>query len=164
MKLKILTSILIILFSANLEATNYDIERSKYTKALKHFKNKNYQKFIDLKEQLKEYPLYADLEYKNLHKFHLQNDKKILQFIEKYKTTYEARKAYINLIYRLSRKSKYTRLISIYKNIGSTDLDCLYIRAKIKTNQRSGRSSRVQPSEVDQEMVSHFNESSGGLP
>ena len=70
MKLKILTSILIILFSANLEATNYDIERSKYTKALKHFKNKNYQKFIDLKEQLKEYPLYADLEYKNLHKFH----------------------------------------------------------------------------------------------
>ena len=65
----------------------------------------------------------------------MQNDKKILQFIEKYKTTYEARKAYINLIYRLSRKGKYTRLISIYKNIGSTDLECLYIRAKIKKNQ-----------------------------
>ena len=76
MKLKILTSILIIIFSANLEAKNYDIERIKYTKALKYFKNKNYQKFIDLKEQLKEYPLYADLEYKNLHKFHLKNDKK----------------------------------------------------------------------------------------
>ena len=145
MKLKILTSILIILFSANLEATNYDIERSKYTKALKHFKNKNYQKFIDLKEQLKEYPLYADLEYKNLHKFHLQNDKKILQFIEKYKTTYEARKAYINLIYRLSRKSKYTRLISIYENIGSTDLECLYIRAKIKKNQIENIKKKIIP-------------------
>ena len=67
-----------------------------------------------------------------MHKFHLKNDEKILQFIEKYKTTYEARKAYINLIYRLSRKSKYTRLISIYENIGSTDLEYLYIRAKIK--------------------------------
>ena len=145
MKLKILTSIFIIIFSSNLEAKNYDIERSKYTKALKHFKNKNYQKFIDLKEQLKEYPLYADLEYKNLHKFHLQNDKKILQFIEKYKTTYEARKAYINLIYRLSRKSKYTRLISIYKNIGSTDLDCLYIRAKIKTNQVENIKKKIIP-------------------
>ena len=71
MKLKILTSIFIIILSSNLEAKNYDIERSKYTKALKYFKNKNYQKFIDLKEQLKEYPLYANLEYKNLHKFHL---------------------------------------------------------------------------------------------
>ena len=145
MKIKILTSVLIIIFSANLEATNYDIERSKYTEALKYFKNKNYQKFIDLKEQLKEYPLYADLEYKNLHKFHLKNDQKILQFIEKYKTTYEARKAYINLIYRLSRKSKYTRLISIYKNIGSTDLECLYIGAKIKTNQVENIKKRIIP-------------------
>lgn len=145
MKLKILTSIFIIIFSSNLEAKNYDIERSKYTKALKYFKNKNYQKFIDLKEQLKEYPLYANLEYKNLHKFHLKNDEKILQFIEKYKTTYEARKAYINLIYRLSRKSKYIRLISIYENIGSTDLECLYIRAKIKTNQVENIKKKIIP-------------------
>ena len=56
MKLKIATTIIIIMFSANLEATDYDIERSKYTKALKYFKNKNYQKFIDLKEQLKTNP------------------------------------------------------------------------------------------------------------
>ena len=66
MKLKIATTLIIIIFSGNLEATTYDVERSKYTKALKNFKNKNYQKFIDLKEQLKEYPLYANLEYKNL--------------------------------------------------------------------------------------------------
>ena len=85
MKLKILTSIFIIIFSSNLEAKNYDIERSKYTKALKHFKNKNYQKFIDLKEQLKEYPLYANLEYKNLHKFHLKMMRKFFSLLRNIK-------------------------------------------------------------------------------
>ena len=35
-------------------------------------------------------------------------------------------------MYRLSSKNNYDKLISNYKNIGSVDLHCLYIRAKIK--------------------------------
>ena len=42
-------------------------------------------------------------------------------------------------------KSKYIRLISIYKNIGSTDLECLYIRAKIKTNQVENIKKKIIP-------------------
>ena len=38
--------------------------------------------------------------------------------IEKYKTSYVSRKAYINLIYRLSSQNKYNKLIQNYENIG----------------------------------------------
>ena len=134
MRLKTVLLSGILLFSANTLATNYDVERSKYTKALKYFKNKDYKNFEKLKSQLINYPLYADLEYKSLHRSKIKNDQKIVKFIEKYKTSYVSRKAYINLIYRLSSQNKYNKLIQNYENIGSTDLHCLYIRAKIKSN------------------------------
>ena len=86
MRLKTVLLSGILLFSANTLATNYDVERSKYTKALKYYKNKDYKNFEKLKSQLINYPLYADLEYKSLHKSKIKNDQKIIKFIEKYKT------------------------------------------------------------------------------
>ena len=145
MRFKTILISVILLFSANTFATNYDVERSKYTKALKYFKNKDYKNFKKLKSQLINYPLYADLEYKSLHKSKIKKEQKIIKFIEKYKTSYVSRKAYINLIYRLSSKNKYNKLIQNYKNIGSTDLHCLYIRAKIKSNLTTDIDKEIVP-------------------
>ena len=145
MRLKtILISVFLLLPTSTL-AKDYDIERSKYSKALKYFKNKDYKNFDKLKSQLTNYPLYADLEYKSLHKPKIKNEKKIIKFIKKYKASYVSRKAYINLIYRLSSKSKYHELIKNYENIGSTDLHCLYIRAKIKSNMTKGIDKEIIP-------------------
>ena len=122
------------MFPITSEAKSYDLERSKYIKALKYYKNKNYKKYRIIKNELKSYPLYANLEYKDLHNKKNINDEKVIEFIEKYKKSYISEKAYINLIYRLSSKGKFNKLISNYKDIGSIDLQCLFIRAKLKKN------------------------------
>ncbi|MDC3386333.1 lytic transglycosylase domain-containing protein [Gammaproteobacteria bacterium] len=122
------------MFAITSEAKNYDLERNKYVKAIKYYKNKNYKKYQIIKNELKSYPLHANLEYKDLHNKKNINDEKVIEFIEKYKKSYISEKAYINLIYRLSSKGKFDKLISNYKDIDSTDLQCLFIRAKIKQN------------------------------
>ena len=134
MTIKIILIIISLMFAITSEAKNYDLERSKYVKAIKHYKNKNYKKYRIIKNELKSYPLYANLEYKDLHNKKNINDEKVIEFIEKYKKSYISEKAYINLIYRLSSKGKFDKLISNYKDIDSTDLQCLFIRAKIKKN------------------------------
>ena len=134
MNIKIILIIISLMFTVTSQAKNYDIERSKYVKALKHYKNKNYKKYQIIKKELKSYPLYANLEYKELHNKKNINDEKVIDFIKKYKKSYISEKAYINLIYRLSSKGKFDKLISNYKDIGSIDLQCLFIRAKIKKN------------------------------
>lgn len=134
MTTKIVLIIISLIFTITSEAKNYDLERSKYVKALKHYKNKNYKKYRIIKNDLKSYPLYANLVYKDLHNKKNINDEKVIEFIEKYQKSYISEKAYINLIYRLSSKGKFNQLISNYKDIDSTDLQCLFIRAKIKKN------------------------------
>ena len=150
MTMKILLIIILIIFQNTIflntiEAKEIDIERSKYVKALKYYKNKNYKKYRSIKKELKNYPLYAELEYKELHEKKFINDDKVIKFINKYKKSYISEKAYINLIYRLSAKSKFDKLINNYRDIGEIDLQCLYIRAKIKKNFLSGIDDEIIP-------------------
>ena len=140
--------ILIILFFiivAPANANNYDIERSKYVKAIKYYKNKNYKKFEIIKKELINYPLYAELEYKSIHRKKNISNTEVIRFIKKYKKSYLSEKAYINLIYRLSAKNKMDMLISNYVDIGSVDLNCLYIRAKIKKKYFSNIDAEIIP-------------------
>jgi hypothetical protein len=73
---------------AQVEAYNFDVERSKFVKATKFFKTKNYKKFNNIKRELKNYPLYAELEYKNLHRKKNINNDDVIKFISKYKKIY----------------------------------------------------------------------------
>lgn len=133
----------IIVTPAN--ANNYDIERSKYVEAIKYYKNKDYKKFEIIKKELINYPLYAELEYKSIHRKKNINNTEVIKFIKKYKKSYLSEKAYINLIYRLSAKNKMDMLISNYVDIGSVDLSCLYIRAKIKKKYFSNIDAEIIP-------------------
>jgi len=142
---KIIFLILTFFAFSSVSANNYDIERSKYLKAIKYYKNKNYKKFEVLKNELTYYPLYAELEYKSIHKKKNINDKKVIKFIKKYKNSYLSEKAYVNLIYRLSSKNNIDELISNYVDIGSVELKCLYLRAKIKKKLFSNIDKEIIP-------------------
>ena len=149
LKNKMNYKIILIAFSyllmAQVEAYNFDVERSKFIKATKFFKTKNYKKFNNIKRELKNYPLYAELEYKNLHRKKNINNDDVIKFISKYKKTYLSEKAYVNLIYRLSSRSKFDKLIANYVDIGSVELQCLYIRAKIKKKYFSNIEKEIIP-------------------
>lgn len=142
---KIILLILTFFAFSSVSANNYDIERSKYLKAIKYYKNKNYKKFEVLKNELTHYPLYAELEYKSIHKKKNINNKKVIKFIKEYKNSYLSEKAYVNLIYRLSSKNNIDELISNYVDIGSVELECLYLRAKIKKKYFSNISKEIIP-------------------
>jgi len=142
---KILAIIATLLISiVNVEADDYSIDRSKYIKAINYYNSKNYKKFKILKKELINYPLYANLEYKDLHRKNV-NDELVIKFINKNKKSYISKKAYINLIYRLSKRGKFEKLIANYENIGSTDLHCLYIRARIKKKYLSNIDEEIIP-------------------
>ena len=142
---KILAIIATLLISiVNVEADDYSIDRSKYIKAINYYNSKNYKKFKILKKELINYPLYANLEYKDLHRKNI-NDELVIKFINKNKKSYISKKAYINLIYRLSKRGKFEKLIANYENIGSTDLHCLYIRARIKKKYLSNIDEEIIP-------------------
>ena len=102
MNFKIILLIFSLFFTIQTHGQEYDVERSKYLKALKYFKNKDYKNFKILKKQLVNYPLYIELEYKELHRKKNINNDDVIAFIKKYKTSYLSQKAYVNLIYRLS--------------------------------------------------------------
>ena len=53
----------------------------------------------------------------------------------KYEYSYIGQKAYVNLIYRLSQRKKYRLLVDNYKKADSTEINCLYLRAKIKLKE-----------------------------
>ena len=107
MKQILLLIVVLLVFATNVQAIDYSAERSKFSKALKYLKNKNYEKYQTLKEELIDYPLYANLEYKDLHRKQYINDELVIEFIKKNKNSYISKKAYINLIYRLSKRGKY---------------------------------------------------------
>ncbi len=134
MNFKIILLIFSLFFTIQTHGQEYDVERSKYLKALKYFKNKDYKNFKILKKQLVNYPLYIELEYKELHRKKNINNDDVIAFIKKYKTSYLSQKAYVNLIYRLSKKNDTEKLIKNYQKTDSIDLQCLYIRARIKRN------------------------------
>jgi len=150
MRLKIILIICSIFFTFVSHAKDYNelstrAERDSYVLALKYYKSKNFKKFEKVKNTIKNYPLYPYLEYKSLHRKRHINDEKVIKFIKKYKHSYISEKAYINLIYRLSSRNKITKLISNYKDTGSVDLKCLYLRAKIKKKSLSNIDDEIIP-------------------
>ncbi len=145
MNFKIILLIFSLFFTIQTYGQEYDIERSKYLKALKYFKNNDYKNFKILKKQLVNYPLYIELEYKELHKNKNINNDDVISFIKKYKTSYLSEKAYVNLIYRLSKKNDIEKLITNYQQTDSIDLHCLYIRARIKRNMLNKIEDEIIP-------------------
>ena len=145
MNYKIILITLSYLLTAPVEAYNFDTERSKFIKATKFLKAKNYKEFDNLKRELKDYPLYAELEYKNLHRKKNINNDDVIKFISKYRKSYLSEKAYVNLIYRLSSRSKFDKLIANYVDTDSLELQCLYIRAKIKKKYFSNIEEEIIP-------------------
>ncbi|MBH32476.1 MAG: hypothetical protein CMD90_02380 [Gammaproteobacteria bacterium] len=125
---------IVLALSNNIYASS-DLQRKNYKDAIKYLSKGNYNKYYKYKRNLKDYPLYPYLIYKEIHKNKV-DEKKVLKFIKDYDYSYISKKAYINLIYRLSSKGKHDLLLENYRDIGSTELHCIYLRSKIKSGKK----------------------------
>ena len=93
MNIKFVLILILFVFTSQSEANNYDVERGKYIKALKYYKNKNYKEFNSIKKELTNYPLYSNLVYKDLHRKRNINDDKVIRIIKTYNNSYISDKA-----------------------------------------------------------------------
>tara|TARA_B100000287_G_scaffold196420_1_gene185550 strand:+ start:526 stop:2427 length:1902 start_codon:yes stop_codon:yes gene_type:complete len=133
---KISLFVCIVLALSNSIYASSDLQRKNYKDAIKYLSKGNYNKYYKYKRSLKDYPLYPYLIYKEIHKSKV-DEKKVLKFIKDYDYSYISKKAYINLIYRLSSKGEHNLLLENYRDIGSTELHCIYLRSKIKSGKKN---------------------------
>ncbi len=146
MKIKIIFLVLLFFLPLLNQASNLNEEKTKYLEAIKFYQGSDYENFKKIKKDLINYPLYAELEYKELFLDKNINENDVIKFIKKYEKSYLSEKAYVNLVYHLSKSLKFEQLIFIYnkkKNI--IDLDCLYIRAKIKKKYDIDFNKEIKP-------------------
>ena len=111
-----------------------DVEREYYQKAVKAVNRNSMTEFKKYENKIRNYPLYPYIKYKVLHKKKI-DDREVIRFIRNYEYSYIGQKAYVNLIYRLSQRKKYRLLVDNYKKADSIEINCLYLRAKIKLKE-----------------------------
>jgi len=120
-------------------------QRKLYSKAEQAFKAGQYSRFKKLKNQLKDYPLYSYLEYKDLKRNIGHLDKQqIFSFLEQNDNSIIASRLRRKLIDYYSRHKRWSDLISVYTPQQSTTRQCKYLRALINTGQEQQALAQVE--------------------
>ncbi len=120
-------------------------QRELYQKAELAFKLHRYGQFKQLKNQLKDYPLYSYLEYMDLaRKIGLLNKQQIDTFLEKNDSTIIADRLRQKLIKYYARHKRWSDLINVYTPQQSTTLQCKYLQALINTDKKQQALAQVE--------------------
>jgi len=108
-------------------------DRLKYNKALIVYQNKRYRQFSRISEQLKDYPLYPYLKYKELRR---NISKKTIPAIKHYLQANDnspiSDKLRTRTLKYLSRHGQWKDYLQIYKAQEYASLECLYLKALYK--------------------------------
>jgi soluble lytic murein transglycosylase len=120
-------------------------QRQLYKKAERAFKLHRYSQFKQLKKQLKDYPLYSYLEYKDLaRKIGLLDKQQFGEFLEQNDDSIIANRLRRKLIKYYARHQRWSDLIAVYTPQQSTTLQCKYLQALINTGEKSQAFAHVE--------------------
>ncbi len=109
--------------------------RRQFQKAEKAVKNKQYEKYARLADQLTEYPLYPYLEYQWLKK-NLHQESKVKEFLEQHPSSRYAGFLKRKWLFRLASKKRWQTFLEFYDNTGNTRLNCYYHMAQYQTGDK----------------------------
>ncbi len=133
--------ILLLMLPFNLTANiakETENQRQLFLQAEKALLKGQAQTFDKLKKQLKDYPLYPYLVYKDLrNNLHHQNDKTIQHFLKTYEYTPLAGRLRSAWLKRLGKTNQWKRFLSFYKDGNGETLTCYYLTALLETNQKN---------------------------
>ena len=110
-------------------------QRQLFLQAEKLVDAKNEEQFLVLANQLKDYPLYPYLQYQWLSS-HLEQNKKIQQFLIKYRNSRYASLLKNKWLRYLAKRQDWEQLIKYYRNSSQADIQCAYYLAKYKAGQK----------------------------
>ena len=108
-------------------------ERKEYKKALIAYQNRQYRRFSKYTSELKTYPLYPYLRYKELRKnLSPKNLNSVRQFLNDYDDSPVSAKLRIRLLKSLARQNLWKDYLQSYRYTKSEKLQCLYLKALYK--------------------------------
>lgn len=111
-------------------------ERDVYKQARTALAKKQINKFHKYQAQLNEYPLYQYLVYDEMRmRISKLSDDEVDAFLNKYSDGPLATRLRLSWLYQLQRKGRVESFLKYYQNEQSADLQCYFLRAKIRVNQ-----------------------------
>ena len=134
---------LLLLFTSNSVSAKVDEEtlseetllsdRLKYNKALIVYQNKRFRQFSKISKQLKDYPLYPYLKYKELKRnISKKSIPAIKRFLQDNDPSPISEKLRTRTLKYLSRHGQWKGYLQIYKAQEYANLQCLYLKALYK--------------------------------
>lgn len=101
-------------------------------KALSRGKDASY---IQLADQLEEYPLYPHLQYQWLKK-HLDRESQVKHFLQEHESSRYANTLKRKWLYHLAKKAQWQTFLQYYSTTSDKSLNCYYHRAQFKTGDK----------------------------
>lgn len=134
-------------------------QRELFVQAERAFKSRHYDRFRLLADQLKDYPLYSYLQYRDLkRRLNTVPEQEIDAFLQANENTVIGERMRRYALRHYARKGQWNAFINAYDGEQSTGLYCKYLRALLNTDQRDKAlnltrkvwlSSRSQPPSCD---------------
>lgn len=112
-------------------------QRSLFVQAENALQRGQLKTFNNLKKQLKNYPLYPYLVYKELrNNLHRQTDKSIRNFLKTYEDTPLANRLQSAWLRRLGKKRDWKPFLAFYEEGMGETITCYYLNALLETKQK----------------------------
>jgi len=117
----------------------YKEDRAQFLKAYKALNEHRYGDFNRLAKQLRDYPLYPYLEFKEMrgNLQHVSNED-IAAFIEKYQGDSVSARMRQSWLYQLARQRDWKTFLEVYQGNQPVTLQCYKLQGQIKTGQTDG--------------------------
>lgn len=116
-----------------IEKPTLEEERKRYSQALIAYQNKQYRRFSKYTQQLKNYPLYPYLRYKELRRgLNSKNIQPIKEFIDEYQDSPISRKLRTRLLISLERRGLWKDYLLTYQHSNTAKFQCTYLKALYK--------------------------------
>lgn len=111
--------------------------RELYESALADFQQRRYGDFEEKLKQLGDYPLAANLEYRNIRRnFHQATPEEILEFRAAHQPAYLASQLFSEWLAYLRRRGDWKSLARYYEPQPSAEMQCAYMRALYNSGQK----------------------------
>lgn len=142
-----LAAIFLSLFFHNAFASNLsmDAKRATFLQAKAELALGHYPKFVELSQQLQDYPLYPYLIYADLtYRLRSAKPEEILDFVRRYGDSPLANRLYENWLYTLAQQNYWREFLNYYQPFNSESLTCLHLKALIQTAQQDAALNLVK--------------------
>jgi hypothetical protein len=121
-------------------------QRSQFLRAESALSKREMQRFRELRDGLRDYPLYPYLEFADLsRRLGSAGSDEIQSFLERHADTPLAWRLRRTWLKRLARRGQWEKYLTVYEQTGDTTMQCQWLRALINADRADEALPHVDP-------------------